>query len=82
MRGVDAEGDEVIDRRLPEQVVADLGHHRHLRAAEPRGDRLIRALSAEAEVKALAEHSLTGARKYIRESRKVRVGAADNGNAG
>ena len=53
-----------------------------LRAAEPRSHRLIRAFSAEAQVEALAEQGFTGAWEHIRESREVRDGAADHGNAG
>ncbi len=82
MRGVDAEGGEIIDRRLPEQVVADLGHHHHLGAAKPRRDRLIRALSAEAQIEALAEQSFAGARERIREGHEVRDGATDYCNSG
>ena len=76
MSGVDAKLFKVLDRRGPEKVVAYAGHHKDVGSAEARGNRLVGAFSAEAEVEALAEDRFSRLRELVGESSEIDVGAA------
>ena len=80
MCGVDAARLEVGHCCRPEQVIAHSRHHRNTRAAQSRGDCLVRSLAAEAELKSFAKYRLAGPREAVRERSQVDISAPDHDN--
>ena len=72
---------EIFNGRGTEQIAADARDHEHLRAAETRRYRLIRALASETEIESLPEDGFARLRELIRECRQIDVGAANHRNS-
>ena len=82
MAGIDAARGEVLDGGRPEQVVAHPRHHRHPRAAQPRGHGLVGAFPSEAEMEFAPENGLAGTRKVVGKRGQVDVRAPNHDDVG
>ena len=82
MRCVDAKRCEILHRRFAEKVVADLGYHHYIRAAESRCHRLIRAFSAKTKIKTGAKNGFARPGKTVAEGGEIGIRAADDRYAG
>src|ERR1039457_6963206 len=60
--------------------VAHPRHHRHLRAAQPRRHRLVRAFAAESQAELAPEDGLARTRKLVRIRHQIDIRAADDRN--
>ena len=79
---VDALGLEILDGGRAEEVAAHFCDHGYRRAAQTRGDCLVRAFAAKAEIEFFAEDGFAGAGEDVVESGEVHVGAAYDGDEG
>jgi hypothetical protein len=80
--GINPERQKIFHRSFAKQIVANLGDHRNICAAQPRRHRLVSALPAKSQVEALSENSFPRAWKGIAESRQIGISTANNRNAG
>ena len=81
VRRIDAVANELLDRAITENILADAGDHLHRTARPRRGDRLIGPLAAGGRGEFAAEHRLARPRNTIELDDHVRVATPDDDDA-
>jgi len=81
MSGVDPKLLEVLNRCRTEQIVAHLGNHENVSAAEPGGHRLICPLASKTEIELLAKNCFSGLRETIAKGSQVNICTSNHRNS-
>src|SRR5208282_391992 len=81
MRRVDPQLFKILDGRGAKQIVPNPRHHEDVRAAEPRGHRLVSAFPAESQIELLPKDSFPRLGKLLGERSQINIGATHHRDA-